>query len=538
MVLMVTLSKVLGLLWIVPLSRLIHEDGIGYYSQAYSLYVFVLTLSTAGFPTAMGKLVAERLALRRYAEVEQLYRTTLRTVMLLGVLLFLLTWFGAPLYSALTAIRETHQAQSAVTLSIRALAPAMLVIPVLSTLRGYLNGFQILEPSGYSQAVEQLVRVATIVLGAYGVIKAGGTIAEGAAAATFGAVTGAVAGVILLIFAVVPLRRRFRPQVQRQRSQLTPRQALRLLASYALPVCLGSLVVPISGLVDSLTITNFLMWAGDSYQVANAQYGIFSRQAMQLIQLPLAFAMALGVSVLPAIAEASAKRDEGAVEARIRDAFRSMLFMTLPVAAALLVLGRPLDQLLAGDTKGAVIVSSVCFMGIFSSLETLSTYLLQGLGKMYRPVRNMFLGVCVKIVMNLVLILPFHILGAAVATSVGYLVSTTLNVLAVKKYAHSRVSVWRLSAPLMVASVLCAVGLFLGNRLGMAVAHGIPSADVQALFQVVLGVAFGGVLYVTAAIRMRAVTPSELQRIPMIGRRLSPWAARLQRRTPATGARR
>ncbi len=102
---------------------------------------------------------------------------------------------------------------------------------------------------------------------------------------------------------------------------------------------------------------------------------------MQLIQLPLAFAMALGVSVLPAIAEANAVRNQTAVEIRIRTTIRSMMFMTLPVAATLLVLGRPLDQLLSGDTKGAVIISSVCFMGIFSSLELIPTYMLQGLGK-------------------------------------------------------------------------------------------------------------------------------------------------------------
>ncbi len=179
MVASVTAAKLLGLIYLFPLTRLIHDEGIGIYSNAYALYVILLTLATAGFPTAMGKLVSERLALRRYGEVEGLYRITVRTVVRLGVILAILMWFGAPLYARMVALRESAQAVSALTLSIRALAPALLVVPLMSALRGYLQGFQRLEPSAYSQALEQLVRVVAIVIGAWWVMRGGGTPALG-----------------------------------------------------------------------------------------------------------------------------------------------------------------------------------------------------------------------------------------------------------------------------------------------------------------------------------------------------------------------
>ncbi len=189
----------------------------------------------------MGKLIAEKLALRKYADVEQLYRITMRTVILFGLVLFFVTWFGAPLYGSLTALKESHQARDALTMSIRALAPALLVVPLESALRGYMKVFKKLEPSAYSQAVEQLFRVATIVIGADLVMSAGGSVAAGAAAATLGGVCGgALAGVILLIFSVIPLRRRFLVRVAKQQAQLTQREALRTLMKYALPVSLGS----------------------------------------------------------------------------------------------------------------------------------------------------------------------------------------------------------------------------------------------------------------------------------------------------------
>jgi O-antigen/teichoic acid export membrane protein len=536
MVICVTIAKVLGLVYIVPLSRLIHDEGLGIYSNAYALYIFALTLATNGFPTAMGKLIAEKLALHQYADVEQLYKVTVRVVTILGVALFAITWFGAPLYSSLVALKESKTAAAALTLSIRALAPALLVVPLESALRGYLQGFQRLEPSAYSQAVEQFVRVGAIVFGAYLVMRSGGTVAQGAAAATFGAFLGAVAGMALLAGAVIPLRKKFLSRVSAKPKQ-SQRQALKTLFHYALPVSLGALVVPISSMVDSLTITNLLMFAGYSFRDATAAYGVFSRQAMQLIQLPLAFAMAIGVAILPAIAEAAALRNQSAVADRIKGTIRSTMFMTFPVGAALLVLGKPIDQILFNTTEGAVIISSVAFMGIFSGLELISTYMLQGLGKMYRPVRNMFVGIAVKLVLNVFLIFPFHIVGAAVATTLGYLVSSSLNVLAVRKYSKVQFSVTRLCAPLVFATAFCCGGLWLGNVAGTGMAEALNlSAFWQVTVQVLIGILFGGALYVFASIQFRAVTPDELRKIPVIGRRLSPLAARMQGQRPGRRA--
>jgi O-antigen/teichoic acid export membrane protein len=525
MVASVTLAKLLGLVYIFPLTRLIHDEGIGIYSNAYSLYVILLTLSTAGFPTAMGKLISEKLALRQHAQVEQLYRITTRMVLRLGIILFLVMWFGAPIYSHLVALRESKQAVAALTTSIRALAPALLVVPLMAGFRGYLQGFQRLEPSAYSQALEQLVRVLAIVIGAYLVMRRGGSVSAGAAAATFGAFIGAVAGLLLLAIAIVPVRKGFLAQAGRLRAPQSNRDALRALFRIALPVSLGALVVPISGLVDSLTVQNFLIFGGKSFSDATAAYGVLSRQAMQLVQLPLAFAMAIGASVLPAIAHANALRDHAAIESRISGTIRSMLFMTFPVAASLLILGRPIDQMLFGSTKGALIISSVSFMSIFSSLELTSTYMLQGLDKMYRPVRNMFIGVAIKFVLNVLLILPFGIVGAAVATTIGYLFSATLNVFAVKKYGKVRFSVWRLATPSITATLVLCLALWVGNTLGKWLAAPIShSPDLTASIQVVVALLVGGAVYVVASIRLRAVSASELARLPGVGSRLSKLA--------------
>lgn len=536
MVVSVAIAKVLGVLYIVPLNALIHPEGLGIYSNAYSLYAILLTLATSGFPTAMGKVISERLALHKYTEVEQIYQVTTRTLWIFAIALAIAMWFLAPVFSRLVALRAQHAAAAYLTLSIRALAPAVLIVPAMSGMRGYLQGFQRLEPSGWSQAVEQLFRVAAMVVGALIVMRVThNNVPDGAAAATFGAFVGALAGYILLSIAVRPLRREFRARALQGRRTLSNRAVRRMLYQVGLPVSLGALVVPISGLVDSVTVQNLLMGTGLSLTVATAQYGILSRQAFQLIQLPLAFAMAIGASVLPSISHAKAIRDQKTIQSNITGTIRSMFFMSFPIAATLLMLGRPLDILLFHSTEGATIISSVSFMGILSSLELISTYMLQGLGKLYRPVRNMFIGVLVKLVLNFALIPHFHIMGAAVATMIGYLFSSMLNILAVRKYSNVHFSVWRLALPTLFASIPLCAGMALVSFIAFAVVHPIfPSADrLTAMIQIVSAIAIGGVIYVFFAIRMHAVSTGELKRIPVVGSRLSRLAAGIQRERSA-----
>lgn len=543
MVVSVAVAKVLGILYIVPLTSLIHQEGLGIYSNAYALYAILLTLATSGFPTAMGKVVSERLALGRLNEVEQIYRVTMRMMWLFAIILALAMWFGAPLYSHLVAIQDPQGASRVLVSSVRALAPSVLIVPAMSGLRGYLQGFQRLEPSGYSQAVEQLFRVAAMVVGAAVVMRVThGNIADGAAAATFGAFVGALAGMALLRVAVHVLRREVhQEQAHAKRPDPGPHvsntRILGMLFRVSLPISLAALVVPISNLIDSVTVQNLLMLSGESLQRATADYGILSRQAFQLIQLPLAFGMAVGASVLPSISHAKAVRDQRTIASNVTGTIRSMFFMSFPVAASLLMLGRPVDILLFHGTEGAVIISGVSFMGVLSSLELISTYMLQGLGKLMRPVRNMFIGVAIKLFLNLALIPHFHIIGAAAATTVGYLISSLLNIQAVRKYGHVHFSVWRLAAPTLVAAVPLCFAMGVSSWVAYLGAHAwYGSADrFVALTQIVLALLVGGLVYVLTAIRIKAVSAAELRRLPVVGNRLSRIAGQLQGSSRAAG---
>lgn len=530
MVISVTLTKILGLIYIIPLSRLIGSTGMGIYSNAYNLYITLSILSTAGFPTAMGKLISERLALKKYGDVEQIYRVTMAVLALLSIPLTAIMWFGAPVYSYLIALNDPGQSSRLLTMSVRAVAPSLLVVPIISGLRGYLIGFQRLEANGYSQALEQIVRVIAIVAGAALMMHwTHGNTAAGAAAATFAAFLGAVAALLLLLFSLSSVRKDAKASQIHKQNVMPWKVALKTLYDIALPISIGSLVLPIAGLIDSLTVQNLLTLKHMPLKEAIGQYGVLSRQAMQLAQLPMAFAMAIGASILPAISHANALRDWDSIERNVTGTLRSMFFMTFPVVATLWLLPVPIDKVLFGSTDEADIIASVALMGVFSSLELVTTYMLQGIGNMYRPVRNMFIGVLIKLVFNLTLIYPFGILGAAIATILGYLASSTLNLLAVKKYGNLKFSVWRIATPSIFAGGILCIAIALVNWAAYhSGVHLIHSEFWLRLWQLAASLGIGAIVYVLASIRLRAVAPEELRRLPAIGRRLAGLAERIQ----------
>ncbi len=536
MVICVAIAKLLGIVYIVPITRLIHEEGLAIYANAYAVYNILLTISTNGFPLALGKLISERHVLNKRVEVEQMYRVTMKAIVIFSIVSFLIMWYGAPLFSTFVAIKHSKLAVAQMTPSIRAVSFSLLVVPIMAALRGYLYGFQRLQAAAYSQAIEQLFRVITIVVGAYWVVrvlKQG--IVAGAAAATFGAFVGGAVGLILLIVAVIPIRREFR-DVSIDESPFTNRQMLKILYKIAFPVSLGAMVVPISNITDTYTVQNLLMAAGKTYDIALADFGIYSRQALFLVQLPLAFAMAVGTSVMPAISEAKALKNQNAIQINTVGTIRTMFFITFPTAAVLLVLARPIDFLMFNSYRGAAIIQVVSFMSIFSSLELISTYILQGLGQMYRPVRNMFLGVIVKVALNFMLILlTGSILGAAIATTIGYLFSSILNVLAVRKYGHVHFSLLRLAKPFFIATIPLFFGLILTSWASRNLMTPILTGNPLHLlflnsFQFLITCIVGSLIYLYVAMRIGAIREDELRNLPGVGHRLAKIARKLRRR--------
>ncbi|MCY0875673.1 MAG: polysaccharide biosynthesis protein [Firmicutes bacterium] len=527
MVSAVFLAKVLGIFMIVPMQNLLGDYALGLYQLVYPLYTIMLTLSTAGFPIALSKTISQLNTQGKVREASQTYAIVGRTLLLFGLVAAVLMWFGGP-YLLSWSVASPQILHDAIP-AIHALAPALLLLPLMSAQRGYLQGNLRLEPSGASQVVEQFVRVGVVLIGLVIAVHFGASDSFTAAIATFGGTAGAVGGFILLLAAVKKTRRMNLRRVRYSTvTQLHTGPVLKQLFIYSLPIALGTLILPISQNIDNATVVRELIHGGMSDVAATEQYGVYAGVALRLMQLPLSFATAIGASIMPAITEALSRGLH--LESRIRfiSALRMTAFVTLPAAVTLGVMAGPINTALFPSAAGTGVIAIAAVISLFSALELVTTFILQGYDRFYQPVVHMAIGAVIKFAGNVFLIPILGIKGAALASVIGYAVSSWLNVNTLRQASGHPLSIPMLTWRSGMAAVLTGLWMFALTRLYQPVALVLHASDSRLLATafVLLGLLIGAPIYLIAALWLRAIQPHELSRLPVAGRLLNRFLTR------------
>ena len=524
MVASVFIAKLLGLFIVVPLQNIIGGYAYGIYRIAYPLYTIMLTLSTIGFPLALSKTISQLSAAGKHKEAYATFRIIGRFMLIFGIIAFLLMWFGASMYLKISLPQHSESLEAAALPAIHALAPALLLLPFISIERGYLQGYLRLEASGASQVVDQIGRVAFILVGTLVATYIGYNPSTKAAIATFGATVGVIGAFVLLRSAVRKLRResarksRFSPPVQ-----LRSTDVLKNLFVYALPIASGTLVLPLSQAIDAFTIPRLMVANGASMVQAIIDYGIYTGEALILMQLPLSFANAIGASIMPALTESRAIGNKNMTKLRLQTALKMMTFITFPAAITLCILAKPINITLFSSDAGTDAIAIAGIMSIFSALELVSTYILQGYDRFYRPVTYMGIGLVIKLGLNIMLIPKLGINGAAIASTIGYLISSWLNMRSVRRFSGLHINfpstAWR---PLAASIIVGAWFLLLlrGIQVLQAWQPQIAAMRIVSLLEVLIGLFVGAPIYLFFALRLKAVSGDELSRMPLVGKLL------------------
>ena len=183
--------KVLGAVYRIPLARLIKDEGMGLYQMAYPIYLILLSISTAGIPTAISKMVSEDVAIGRFKNAHRIFKVSMIVLTIIGLGLTVLLGFGAN-WLAVKIYKNPKAFYSILSIS-----PAIFFVSIMSCFRGFFQGLQDMTPSAVSQIVEQIGRVIAVFILAYMLLPYG--VEYAAAGAAFGPVAGSVMGLIVLI---------------------------------------------------------------------------------------------------------------------------------------------------------------------------------------------------------------------------------------------------------------------------------------------------------------------------------------------------
>ena len=335
----IVITKVIGLVYVIPFYAIIGIQGGALYSYAYSIYNMFLNLATSGIPVAMSKVVSEYNSLKYFHTKEETFKTGLKIIGVLGVLVFLSLFIFAPslAYFIIGDVKGGNTIED-VTFVIRVIATAILVVPFLSVSKGYLQGHKIMQVSSVANVLEQVVRVLVILLGSFlalKVFKASVTTAVGIA------VFGATVGAIFAYFYVYGKIRRNRKDLNRDAKMLpsekhiTKKDIVKKIIFYAMPFVVISVLQSGFTMVDVFTVVKSLASIGYTTAISENVLSVIATWGSKLNMIVMSIATGIIMSLIPTIAAAYAIKNTKEVHAKINEAIQTLFLVTVPLACFL-----------------------------------------------------------------------------------------------------------------------------------------------------------------------------------------------------------
>ncbi|MBO4854752.1 MAG: polysaccharide biosynthesis protein [Oscillospiraceae bacterium] len=498
----IAVTKLVGALYKIPLGNLLDSEGMTHFYAAYNIYRLLLTLSTAGLPLAMSRMVSEAEALGRENQKHRILHVTFILFFVTGALSALGMFF---LSAPLSRLLNDTLARPAV----QVLAPAVFFVCMMAPFRGYTQGQGNMRPTAASEIIESVTKAAVGFFLAWWLLGHGRPLHIAAAGAIAG-VTAATAAALLALTLYYLTHRGRRPS---RDVPSTRRAIVRRLLKTGIPITLGTCGMSILSLLDTSLVLGTLQRAlGYSQQTAAALYGEYT-YGMNLFTLPASLISPVVISLIPAISAARARRDEIAAQRHTATAFRFTALLGLPVGVGLSALAKPLLLLLYPDipqtaAAAAVHLRVLGFASIFVCLMTLCAGILQAYGRERIPLWTLLAGGTVKIVSNYLLVgnPAIGIRGASYSTLLCYALIALLDLIAVARVMPQPPryrSVF--GAPLLASLVMGVAAQAVYGLLQRAL-----SPRPAALFALVIAAA----VYAVLALTMGMVRREDLLTLP------------------------
>ena len=516
----VVIMKILGFIYKIPLGNILGDEGFSMFTSAYNIYYVFFTLATAGLPVALSRLVAEADANGRAKQEEKTFRVALVTFFVIGTVFALILWCF-PNWLADNYLENPDAAPS-----IRAMAPSILLVCLVSAYRGYCQGNGNMLPTTVDEVLEVLFKVISGMILASVIMHMG----LGKPAASAGAIFGvSIGSVVSLLYMVVYKRKNYSilaapytggrayNDIPEDDDEVDPALTIvRRIMTIGIPIALGACIMSLLNSMDSKLCMNRLQSAaGFSYYEAKVLYGVYGK-AMTLFNLPAAFITPLTISIVPAISGAFARGHRAEAMKTAEDSMRISAAIALPMGVGLAVMSKPIMDLLYPNSNvaGPGLLSIMGIASFFVCLVLMENAVLQASGKERLTMLTLISGGVIKIVVNWFLVAQpgINIYGAPVGTLVSYFLMAAMDFVFLCVTLRQTPRMLRIFAGPVGASLLMGLsawavyglaGRFLntGSYLGLAAAAG-------------LAILVAVVVYLVSVIAMRVITKEDMSLIP------------------------
>lgn len=514
-------SRVIGLVYRIPLTAIIGDHGNDYYSCAYEIYSLLLLISSYSLPMAVSKMVSARISNGEKQNAYRVFKGAMVFALITGTAACVIVFFGA---EELTRLFQTPLGVYA----LQVLAPTLIIVAVLGVFRGFFQGMGTMIPSAVSQIIEQIVNAVVSVGAAYVLFAYGKRIATvlgskehydaayGAAGGTLGTSAGALCGLAFIIFVFSMFLPKFRKAMKREnkigkKQPESYRVIFGILIGTIVPVLLSTTIYNLVSIVDQWLFKNIATIQGYSATEVSEWWGIFSGKYRVLTNVPISISTALAASCVPALAAAFAQKDDEQVRSKIGMSMRFIMVVAMPCTAGIMVLADPIIQLLfpGSSPLAGHLLQAGGISVIFYSISTLSNAVLQGIDRMKIPVRNASIALVLHagVIAACMFGLDLKIYGICIGTIAFSLIMCILNGLSVRKYSGFQPNVTKTFVKPAIASVIMGV-----------IVYGVYFVCHKALhsnaISTVLAVLIGMVVYAAALLLIKGLTEEELHSFP------------------------
>lgn len=432
----IVFTKLLGAFYNIPFYEIIGERGGVIYSYAYTIYSLFLDISTAGIPIAISIVISEYSALGKYRSKERAYTIGLRFVAVVSLIACAaLLLFAKPIAGYFIADMTEGVTIDEVTWAIRAVSLCLLIVPFLSMRRGYMQGHKLMSAPSASQVIEQVVRIAVVLIGAFvaiHILHCGVTV--GVCVALLGAAAGALVAYMYLY------------RKQRQNTELfatgedctedapaPTKEILRKIFSYCITIIIVSTSTSVYHLVDMKLLLVGLKEVGYSDEATQVITSIASSWIPKICMIIAALSIGMTSSIAPHMAESYAQGDLKGVNRKLNQALSTILAISLPIAAGMIVLAQPVYCVFYGQSDyGASILQWALVLNVIGSMTNVVSMGMQSMDRGKAVCLFTVIGIVINTALDLPLIYLFNsiglpaYLGATAASIIGQVVTVAM----------------------------------------------------------------------------------------------------------------
>ena len=494
------LAKIIGALYKIPLDTFIlGPKGMGVYSQAYIIYNWLFVVSTAGLPVAISKMVSEARAEGRIAEGERIFTISKKLLFVVGLVAFLILFFGAGLFSKINSSGTSK-------LTLMFMAPSLLFVSLSSSYRGYYQGRENMIPTAVSEVIEAFCKLAFGLFFAYTAMNIYGQYHIGAAGAILGVTIGTLFS-MLFLFIYNTKKEKNSICAKEEALRIADREILKRLIKLAVPVTLGVSVFTLTSVIDASTVLKQLEGIGFLQEQRDELFGYLNR-AITLFNFPPTIISAIAISIVPAVSSAIAVNNKNDAVRNVKSALKVTILIGIPCAVGMSVLAKPIFTLVYRDPNHSFLLNVMGIAVLFVTIVQVSNAILQAYGRPWIPVFNMLTGGIVKIAVNFILVSQPHINinGAPIGTLLCYVTVMSLNLYQIKKVAGLKYEFKDfILKPFVLGIVTGGVAIIVYTLIAAYTGNSIA---------VILSIGAAGVCYLAAFILIKALNKNDMALLP------------------------